>query len=247
MTTYRASYINELYKMKKKKKINIALILFTLAVVFAAIIVYSLNNIAGIKVTGSSEFSILVLSVLSYTLIPLFTAFICIDMFSGEFANHTIKLTLTRPASRLKIFTAKILAAATFIISNLMFVMVLSFVISFFIKGTTMSILKIITAYIAVFLPLFIFALLVIVIANITKGSTSAFMLSILVFLVFNGLEIIFPHFKSFLFTSSFDWYGLFLGSYINYSKIFRVFFILSGYAIMLFGIGFYLFDKKDF
>lgn len=246
MSTLKAAYINELYKISKKKKITVASILSTLSVIVAAIIVYSVNNLAGIRVTGSSEFSNLVLTVLSYTLIPLFTAFVCIDMFSGEFVDNTAKFTLTCPASRLKVFLAKIFAVASFIMANLIFVMVISFSASFFINGTTISIFNVLTAYVATFLPLFIFALVVIVISNLAKGNTSAFMLSVLVFLVFIGLEIAFPYFKSFLFTSSFGWYRLFLGSYINYSKILRVFLILSGYGIMLFGIGFYLFDKKD-
>ena len=247
MGNIKASYINELYKIIKKKKTMLALILFTTAIIVAAVIVYSVNNFSGIRVTGSSEFSILTLSAFSYSLFPLFIAFICIDMFSGEFVNDTIKFTLTRPASRLKIYTAKTLAIATFIISNLAYVMLLSFIISFFINGTTISILKIITAYTAAFLPLFVFSLVVIVISNISKGNTSAFMLSILAFLISLGLEIAFPYIKSFLFTSLFGWHGLFLGNYINYSKIFRVFLIFLGYVIMFFGIGFYLFDNKDF
>jgi len=96
------------------------------------------------------------------------------------------------------------------------------------------------------FLPMFIFALVVVLISNITRGTTSAFMLSIFVFLVFNGLNLVFPQIRSFLFTSSFDWYRLILGSYINYSKIFRIFLILIGYGIMLFAAGYYLFEKKD-
>lgn len=62
----------------------------------AALIVGVANNFMGIRITGESEFSILVLSVLNYTLIPLFTIFICIDMVGGEFSNQTMKMVLTR-------------------------------------------------------------------------------------------------------------------------------------------------------
>ncbi len=246
MQTFKAVYINELYKISKKKKITVAIILSVLSIVSAAIIIYSLNNFAGIKVIGSSDFSLLVLSVLSYTLIPLFTAFVCIDMFSGEFNDQTIKLTLISPASRFKIFLGKVSAGGSFIIANLIFIMILSIIGSYFIKGMPINILKILLAYIVTFFPIFVLALTVIVIANIMKGTTSTFMLSILIFLLLNGLQIIFPNIKSFLFTSSFDWYRLFLGSYINYNKILRLAFILSGYSIMLFGTGYYLFEKKD-
>lgn len=233
-------------KFQKKKKITAALILSVLSVIVAAIVEYSLNNFAGIRVTGNSEFSIMILTVLSYSLFPLFAAFICIDMFAGEFADHTIKFTLTGPASRFKVFLGKILAISAFIICNLIIVMVLSVAISFFIGSNIPNFLKILISYIMVFLPIFIFALLVILISNITRGTTSAFMLSIFVFLVFNGLNLAFPQIRSFLFTSSLNWYRLILGSYINYSKIFRIFLILLGYGIMLFTAGYYLFEKKD-
>lgn len=246
MQTLKSVYINEIFKISKKKKFNLAFIFSFLLVIVAAIVVYSLNNFAGIRITGSSDFSIMVLSVLSYTLFPLFTAFISIDIFAGEFADDTIKFTLTRPASRFKVFLGKILAIVSFIVANLIFVMVLSLVASVFVNGSMPSFLKVLISYIMEFFPIFIFALVVVFVSNIAKGTTSAFMLSVFIFLVFNGLDIAFPYLKSLLFTSAFDWYRLILGSYINYNKILRIFLILLGYGIMLFTAGYYLFEKKD-
>src|SRR5690606_2594160 len=99
--------------------------------------------------------------------------------------------------------------------------------------------LKIPMSYIMAFMPIFIFALVVVIISNLARGTTSAFMFSILVFLVFNGLNLVFPQTKGFLFTSTLDWYRLILGSYINFSKISRVFLILLGYCIMLITAGY--------
>ena len=246
MQSLKGAYINEIFKISKKKKITVALILSVVSVIIAAIAVYFLNNFAGIRITGSSDFSIMVMSVLSYTLFPLFAAFISIDMFAGEFADGTIKLTLTSPAPRFKVFLGKVLAIASFILVNLMFVMVLSSVVSIFINGGIANLLRVFASYLMVFFPILIFALVVVLISNIAKGTTSAFMLSILVFLVFNGLGLVFPYFKSLLFTSTFDWYRLILGSYINISKVLRVFLILLGYGIMLFAASYYLFEKRE-
>jgi ABC-2 type transport system permease protein len=239
--------LNELYKLSKKKKITVALLLAVFAVAAASLIIYGVNSFAGIRITGSSEFSVLVLTVLSYTLLPLFTAFVCIAMFSGEFADNTIKSTLTGPAPRIKVFTAKVLAIATFIIADLLLIMLVSVAASVLLNGWTVRMLRVLISYAAAFFPLLIFALLVIAISNTVKGPTGAFMLSVLVFLTFIGLGFAFPGVKSFMFTSNFDWYRLLLGSYINFSKVLRVFLILSGYGIMLFGLGYYLFDKKEF
>ncbi len=246
MQTLKAVYINEMFKMSKKKKVTAALIFSFLSVIVTAIAVYALNNFVGIGITGSSEFSIMALTVLSYTFFPLFTAFICVDMFAGEFADNTIKLTITGPASRFKVFSGKILGIAAFIMANLILVMILSLVTSLFINRSMPNLFKILIAYIMEFFPIFIFAFVVVLISNITKGTTSAFMLSVLVFLVFNGAGLVFPYLKSLLFTSAFDWYRLALGSYINFSKILRIFLILLGYGIMLFTAGYYLFENKD-
>jgi ABC-2 type transport system permease protein len=246
MEILKSVYINEIFKISKRKKITVALIFSALFVIVTAIVIYSLNNFAGIRVTGSSEFSIMVLTILSYTILPLFTTFICIDMFAGEFADNTIKFTLTGPASRFKVFMGKILAIVTYLIVNLLFIMIFSVVVSLFINRDVPNIFKILMSYIMAFLPILILALAVALISNITKGTTSAFMFSIFVFLVFNGLGLVFPQIRSFLFTSAFDWYRLILGSYINFSKILRIFLILLGYGIMLFTSGYYLFEKRD-
>lgn len=251
MYSLKAAYLNELYKISKKKKIVVAAILSIAAIIVAALIVSSINNFMGIRLGGT--FSIMVLSVLNHTLIPLFTAFLCIDMFGGELLDGTIKFTLTRPATRLKVYLSKMLAVGTFILANLLFIMVLSFVLSVFVKGVgtdfvqvAMSFVPILLAHIASFFPLFVFALLVMVISNIVRGTTGAFLLTVLVYLVFLGLQIGFSGYQSFFFTSLFDWYNLFLGSYINYHKIFRVLLIFIGFGTMLFGAGYYLFEKKQ-
>jgi ABC-2 type transport system permease protein len=246
MQALKAVYINEIFKISKRKKVTAAAVLSLISVVIAAIAVHTLNNFAGIRVTGSSEFSIMVLTVLSYTLFPLFTAFICIDMFAGEFVDNTIKSTLTCPASRFKIFMGKILAIASFILANLLFVMLLSIIASLFIDGSSLNIIRIFFAYIMAFFPIFVYSMLVVLISNFTKGTTSAFMLSVLVFLIFLGLGVAFPHLKSFLFTSGLNWFVLILGSYLNFSKLFRIFLIFLGYVIMLFGAGYYFFEKRD-
>lgn len=246
MRMLEAVYINEVYKISKKKKITVALIISLLSVIATAIIVYCLNNFAGIRLTGSSEFSIMVLSVLNYSIFPLFTAFISIDMFAGEFADNTIKFTLTGPASRLNVFLGKIIAIASFIMANLIFVMVLSLIASLLLNGSTPNLIQVILSYLLAFLPMFTFSLVVVLISIIAKGTTSSFMFSILVFLLFTGLGIVFPYFKSILFTSTLDWYKLILGIYINFSKILRIFLILLGYCIMLLTLGYYLFEKKD-
>ena len=245
MQYLKAAYINELYKISKKKKIIVAAILSLAALVVAGIIVSTVSNFMGINVTGSSEFSILVLPVLNYTLFPLFTAFVAIDMVAGEFADGTIKTTLTRPATRFQVYLAKALAVGTFILANLLFVMVTSMIGSLFLNPGMMNVGSIFIAYLVSFLPLFVFALMVMLIANFAKN-TWAFLLSLILYLAFIAFGFVWPNYQSFFFTSAFNWYTLFIGGFFNVSKVLRVFFTLSGFSLALFGAGYYLFDKRD-
>lgn len=246
MSNLKAAYINEMYKISKKKKIIVAAILSIAAILLSSLVVSGVNNFMGIRLTGTSEFSLMTLYWLNKTLIPLFTAFICIDMFTGEYSNHTIKFTLTRPASRFKIYSSKVLAAVTFMALNLFFVMLVSMLCSLIFQSGGFDFGKVLISYMAALLPLTVFALMVILIANIARGSASAFMLTIVAFLAFMVLGFAFPDIQSVFFTSSFDWYTLLTGSYINIYKIFRVLLILLGYGMMFFALGYYLFDKKQ-
>lgn len=246
MQALKAAYQNELYKLSKKKKIVVAAILSLAVVLVGGLVVGIINNFMGIKVTGSSEFSILVLSIMNYTLIPLFTLFVCIDMFTGEMADRSIKHVLTRPASRFKIYTAKVGAVATFLLADLVFVMLLSQIMGLGIHATTMSFGKVMIAYLMSFLPLMVFALFSIFIANLMHGTTSAFLICVICFLVLCATSLIFSRYQSFFFVTAFNWYTLFIGSYINVGKIVRMLLILLGCCMMFYAGGYYLFDKKD-
>lgn len=245
MSVFKAAYINELYKISKKKKILVAAVLFAAAIVIAGVIVLTVNGFLGIRV-ANADFPTIVLNVMSYTLLPLFSVFVAVDMISGEFADNTIKFTLTRPASRFKIYLAKSLACASFIAASLLYIMVLSVIGGYITGSVGINLIKIFLSYAAAVLPIFVFSQLVMIIACLFKNTGIAFFVSILSFIALNAFGLIYSTWQSFFVTSFFSWYTLFLGSYINISKIFRVLLILLGCGIMFYTAGYYLFDRKD-
>lgn len=246
MSSLKAAYINEIFKISKKKKLIVASVLSIGALLLAGVIILSINNLAGIKMVGKGDFAVLILPFFEYTLIPLFTAFICIDMFSGEFTNETIKLTLTRPVSRLKVYLSKTLAAATFAFLFLMFTMICAVAVSFVFDSSSVNAVKAFAAYFTSFFPIFTTALMVMLVSNFARGSASAFLISIVIFILFKGMEFVIPAYKSFFFTSCFDWYKLFIGNYFNISKVIRILLIFAGYGIFFFSGGYYLFEKRS-
>jgi ABC-2 type transport system permease protein len=246
---FKAALVNEIVKLRKKKKLAAAAILSILAVLLGQIAVTAIKLGLGLRVVGSTEFPLVVLSLFSYTVLPLFATFVAIDHFNGEFSANTMKITLTRPVSRFGVYSAKVLNLALFISANLFFVMVLSLVAGLIFNPASISVLgvfKVVLAYSVTFLPVFVFALLVVLLANLLRGGLAVFFLSILVFIGLNFLGIALTNYSSFLITSMFDWYTLWISEPFNGFKIFRQTLILVGCGIMLFSAGYYLFDRKD-
>ncbi|WP_261303387.1 ABC transporter permease [Paenibacillus andongensis] len=249
MAGFKAACMNEAVKLLKKKKMMAAAILSILAVMIGQIAVTTIKHGLGLRVVGSVEFPIVVLSFIAYTLLPLFAIFVAIDMFNGESSSNTMKITLLRPVSRFGVFSAKVLNLALFIAGNLVFVMVLSLLVGFIFNPSSASLLgivKVIVSYGLTFFPVFVFALIVVLLSNVIQGGLAVFFLSILVFIGFNFLGIVFSSYSSFFITSMFDWYTLWISESINVFKIVRQILIMSGCGIMLFTTGYYLFDSKD-
>lgn len=250
MGVFKIALINELEKLYKKKKVLAAVILSIIVVLIGQLSVLGVRTGFGIRGAGKVEFPMFVLSVVVNTILPLFTALVTIDCFSGEFVQNTIRATVTRPVSRFKIFAAKIAAIALFILTILFLLLILSLITGFIFNvnsATGSDVLKTVFAYTVSSLPQIIIGLGIVLIANIFKSGISVFFISILGFLGIKALEIVFSQYSSMLITAQLDWYTLFLSQSFPFMKIVRQFFLMIGYGIMLFTAGFYFFDKKEF
>jgi ABC-2 type transport system permease protein len=250
MAVFQAALVNELEKLYKKKKATVAILLSLAIIVVGQLVILGVRSGFGLRGAGSVEFPMLVLSVVVNTILPLFTALVAIDSFSGEFSQNIIRTTLTMPVSRFKIFTAKITAIAVFILVNLLLLLIFSVlagvlfnVNSFTFGGFAGTVLS----YLVTLIPMLVLALGTVLIANIFKSGTSVFFASILAFILLKVLGMVFSRYSSLFVTSLLDWYNLWLASSFPIGKILRQLLIMVGYAIMLFTAGFYLFDKKEF
>jgi len=248
MVGLKANYQNELFKICKKKKLVASCILSIIAVLIGQVSITLVNQSLGLLIVNSTDLSLIVLNVMMYSIFPLFVTFLTIDMFNSEFNNNTMKLILTKPTSRFSIFTAKFLALLTIIALNILFVMLLSLItgIAFNLNAVTfIGIVRIVVAYLVSIVPLLVFSLFVIVIANLVKSGNSVFFLSILSFALFYVIGIFFHQASSFLFTSMFDWYRLWISDSIQFFKLLRMSLIMIGCSIMLYSIGSSLFERK--
>jgi ABC-2 type transport system permease protein len=245
----RAAFINEVDKMVKRKKIIVIAILSLIAIIVGQLIVTGLQYGFGIMTTSSTTFPILVLKYTSTTIIPLFTVLLTIDSFSGEFSSNTMKISVAKPITRHNLFLSKILAIVFFTYINLVFIMIFSTMAGLIFNkwlDVFNGILNIFIAYSITIFPMTALAVLIALICNFIKSGTLIFFLSIILFIAFNALSVVFPKYSNIIITSTFTWFEIFNISQIAYVKVVRQFFIIVGYIIMFYSLGYYLFDKKD-
>lgn len=248
MDGLKAAYVNEIFKIRKKKKLVVGCILSIIAILIGQVSTTLVNQNLGLLIVNSTDLPLIVLNLMMYTIFPLFITFIAIDMFNGEYNANTMKLILTKPVSRFNIFTAKFLALLTIIVLNIVFVMVLSLTIGIAFNPSTVTfigILRSVVAYLVSILPLIVFALLVIILANLVKSGNAVFFLTIVTFAILYTVGILFHQTSSFLFTSMFDWYRLWISESLFFFKLLRMSLIMIGCSIMLYSIGYSLFERK--
>ncbi|MGI6711536.1 MAG: ABC transporter permease [Bacillota bacterium] len=250
MAVFKAALINELEKLYKKKKALAAIILSLTVIIVGQLMIWGVRSGFGIRGAGSGEFPILVLSVVINIVLPLFAALVAIDSFSGEFAHNIIRVTLTRPVSRFKIFSAKVTAITIFILFNLLLIFVFSVIIGLIFNYDSMTLLglgKSFLAYMVSLLPLLVLVLGIIFLTHILKSGISVFFAAVLLFVASEVLSLIFPQYAGLLITSHLSWYKLWFAHTFPLQAVIRELLLMMGYAIMLFVAGFYLFERKEF
>lgn len=250
MAVFKAALINELEKLYKKKK-ALAAIIFSLAVIILGqLAIWGVRCGFGIRGAGGGDFPILVLSVVVKTVLPLFIALAAIDSFSSEFSHNIIRVTLTRPVSRFKIFSAKVVAVAIFILLTLLSIYLFSVLIGLLFNYhslTMASLARSFLAYMVSFLPLLVLVLGVIFFAHLLKSGTAVFFAAVLLFLASELLALVFPQYAGLFITSHLGWSNLWLAHTLPLAAVLRKLFMMLGYGIMLFVGSFYLFERKEF
>ena len=249
MTPFRAGFINEIIKMQRKSKLVTGAIISLVAAILWQSVLNLIAGGIGVRIEAPTSFSLSVLSFYTATLLPLFAVFVVIDSFNGEHAANTMKQTLTKPLTRFGVYSSKVLAVFTFLLFSLLFMMLLTVIISLLNLGGSFSIaafMDIAIAYTVTWLPLAVFLLLVILLAQFTRNGILTFFLSIFSYLVLHGLRIFNPNLANLLIVPLFDWYVGWIADISNFGVLLRQSSILIGTGLLLFGVGCSIFERKD-
>lgn len=253
---------NELYKLFARKKIYIFLGVLFLLVLLTGLSTSVTNNIGGdsslaVVFTGQAFPATLLGSLITFVL-PIMVVMLVADSFTGEYAEGSLKLTLTRKVSRNKLFLAKVISISIVLMLLLLFVMIIGYIIgtiifgfgnNFAIKGATISIgggiFFTVFLYLLSLVPLMIFELIIFFFAVIFSNESTVISIGIGLLLLLSLLGQVFFDLAPFLINTYFSLYNVYTS---GADILFMTFGII---VILLEGTIFYIVDllilnKKD-
>lgn len=110
MNMFTAAVKNELLKVKTKKCLQISLITITVMTVLLVVLQYTARSYLGFLVIEWDQFTKTVLEIMLKFIVPLFAFVMGIDSLASEKNQGTLNRLLTSPASRFKLYTAKLVS-----------------------------------------------------------------------------------------------------------------------------------------
>lgn len=249
MDSLYANVLNETQKIYMRRKTVSFLILSVLIPAVGAAFFFVLQDRLGIFAVTTANFPLWVLGLFTNFLLPLFIFAWAAESFAGELGENTLKLTLTRPISRFKVFLSKTVSLGIFIAIDLAVVLCVALAAGLFLHGGAhrpADFLQAVAVYIVAIIPMLSLSILAVFLAQFFKSSSSALTACILVYVAGRAIPFISPAVGRLVPFSYLNWHILWLGNSVGAGRLLYVFMILLSYGIIFFAAGFYLFDKKE-
>ncbi|NEW06993.1 ABC transporter permease [Paenibacillus sp. SYP-B3998] len=248
MHSLTANIWNETIKIASKKKTLFFLAVTMLLPVVAGVLLARFQSGIGIGAINSQDFPIIMLSLFTTIFLPLFVFMGAADVFSGEMGDRTMKITLTRPITRFKVFASKQIALGIYIVLYLLAGLLAATFSALFFQnfGGFSAVTNWLLAYGAAFVPLLALSVVAVCLAQFFSSSSSALTVSILLYLAFKVAAFFIPPIATYSPTAYMDWHMLWIGSSLAIGKIVSIFMFLAACSILFFTVGFYFFDKKE-
>jgi ABC-2 type transport system permease protein len=234
-------------KLWKLRRTRSFLLLAVLLPILSAILFGYLQDRAGLFGGLGESLPMMMLSLFTSFLLPLFLAMAAAESFSGEASAGTMKLVLLRPVTRSKAFASKVLALA-FYTTVLLGVLWMASAVSGWAEsgGLPADLPGTMTAYIAAFLPMLATCLIAVLIAQCFSSIAAAIGAALLLYAAAKLLPFFVPAASGWSVFSYTNWHVLWTGSGTSVSNLLGSFVILLSYCIMAYTAGWLLFERKQ-
>lgn len=249
MNIVLSSTINEGHKIISKKK-NIVLVLIAVLITGAASAVnFYTNSQLGFQLINNVNLPVSVLNFITSFILPLFIFMVTGDLFSEEFSNNSIHLSLVRPISRYKIYISKVLSIGLFTLGVLMITFVVSFVASLFggsLGEVFLNLPDTFLKYLFAVIPMTMTAVIAAFTAQFFKSSGGIVVVMVLFSILLSALSTFLPGLSLVIPTTYIGWYRNFSVSGFDITSTLIGFMFIISYVIIFLSAGIYVFEKKD-
>ena len=248
MQRYWAGTRNELDKLLSKKKYYVFLIIEVAICVLMILLDKFLSRVSeGALTFGAADLSLMMLTFFIRIYIPLIIFMAACDLFSSEFSDLTARAVLIRPATRMKVYLSKITAVMLTSLAFLAMLLLTTIVLEGVSQGGVRSFWLSFGAYLLDAVPLFVLLLMAVFINQLTKSSSLAMFLLILIYAFLTVVGIFVPQLSGLLFTGYSQWHNLWIGETIPFGPMMAKIGLLAGYATIFMSGGYYLFERREF
>lgn len=248
MNTILIGTKNETFKIFSKKKFIFLFSISILLTVAASVINLLTDRNLGAPLLNNAYLPVTVLDFMTSLLLPLFVLMLTSDLFSGEYSDNSIIMTLVRPITRNKLYISKILAIGISVLGLLLGTFIISVAASLFGGNLSDCISKLpsnFISYISSVIPMLLIAIITAFAAQFTKSGSLTVVIMILASVLMSAASIFIPELVAFTPTTYLSWHRNFYSEF-NLSVITNEFLYMLAYGIIFMFAGTYLFTKRD-
>lgn len=249
MQPFLANLNNELFKLRKRKKYLVFLILGALVCVGSALRVV----LAGLVLDQDIPRKVLLgglagenLWFLLLLFLPLMALMGCCDLFAGEQADHTLRFSLMRPVGKGKLFFSKALAVFLLCLFDLIVLLGISILAQVTLGGGAGGILRCLVSCLLDLVPLAVLILFFCLLNQALKGSGLAVLVCLVSYVALMMIGTYVPAAGGLLFTGYLRWHNLWVGTILPFHALLSRIGILAGYGLVFACCGCLLFERKE-
>jgi ABC-2 type transport system permease protein len=236
---------NEMVKLFHLKKYKIILVLMCLFTIGLGLLGKFMKGFIGLSLSNTPLTG---LSIAAGFLFPLVIALAAADLFTAEQENGTIKAVLTRPVSRINIFTSKALAIMIYIALALLVCLIIGLICSILFNGADLSVIsEALLSYAVSIIPMCPIVLFAVAVSQLCRNSSSTVMLTVFGYLAIMGFGTVLSGASPMMFTSYTGWYKLFIGAAVPMANILNAFALLAAYSLIFYAAGSWAFENKEY
>ena len=240
MAQFMANWKNERFKLRKRKKYFVFLILGSLICVASALRLVIANYITGGALSPET-----VLGGLTNANLPFFLL-VFLPLMAGEQADHTIRFSLMRPVGKGKLFFSKAAAVFTLCAFDLAVLYLVTTLTQVILGGGTRGVAPSFLACLLDLIPLAVLILFFCLVNQLVKGSSLTVLLCVVLYVGFIAVGTYLPAFGGLLFTGYLRWHNLWIGVTLPFLSLLSRIGLLAGYGLVFACGGYLLFDRKE-